>query len=362
MLCASSLMAQDVLTPEDEAKKKDINQIKLSEMAVYSDVVQEATSEDEALSLAQEKSIQMMQTHVVEICAKRLHMDKKDVQEIWDVIDDKCQNIVVKKGDLFRVFTYIMKDALHLGPKKPNQNDIEEYFGEEARRETASIESKPKVDPNKVIEIDASPVSTKYEQDIDQALEAEKEENLKAEEEARQKAAADAKALAEAQAAAEAQAQAQAAAAKAEEEARLKAEAEAKALAEAQAAAAKAQEEAARVQAEAAKAKAEAEAKAKAAQASMPELCKTMLSKGDMSTLVSYLNEEKAKNTLMYGNRNTMQYAERCYVVIIDKSTRKIVTILDKGASDRTNLTTGLTDNLVNYRGGNYSAIFVQEY
>jgi Icc-related predicted phosphoesterase len=328
MLCASSLMAQDVLTPEDEAKKKDINQIKLSELAVYSDVVQEATSEDEALSLAQEKSIQMMQTHVVEICAKRLHMDKKDVQEIWDVIDDKCQNIVVKKGDLFRVFTYIMKDALHLGPKKPNQDDIEEYFGEEARRETASIESKPKVDPNKIIEIDATPVSTKYEQDIEQALEAEKEENLKAEEEARLKAEAEAKALAEAQAEA----------AKAQEEARLKAEAEA------------------------AKAKAEAEAKAKAAQANMPELCKTMLSKGDMSTLVSYLNEEKAKNTLMYGNRNTMQYAERCYVVIIDKSTRKIVTILDKGASDRTNLTTGLTDNLVNYRGGNYSAIFVQEY
>jgi hypothetical protein len=36
--------------------------------------------------------------------------------------------------------------------------------------------------------------------------------------------------------------------------------------------------------------------------------------------------------------------------------------VLGKGTSDRPNYTTGKTDNLVNYRGGNYSAIFVQEY
>jgi hypothetical protein len=57
-----------------------------------------------------------------------------------------------------------------------------------------------------------------------------------------------------------------------------------------------------------------------------------------------------------------MQYPEKCYVVILDRTSREIVTILDKGVSDRMNFTTKQLDRFDKYRGGNYSAIFVQEY
>ena len=131
LCCCVQATAQNALVPVDEetAKKKEINQIKRSEQAVYADIMEMASDDEEALSAAHQKSRDMLQAHVIEIFAKRMKMSKKDVQEIWDVIDDKCQNIVVKKGDLFRVFSYIMKDAIGLGPKKPKEGDVEKYMG-----------------------------------------------------------------------------------------------------------------------------------------------------------------------------------------------------------------------------------------
>ena len=59
-------------------------------------------------------------------------MDPKDVEEIWDVIEDKCQNVVIKNGDLFRVCTYILKDAFafHKNPGKA----LEKWKRAEAER------------------------------------------------------------------------------------------------------------------------------------------------------------------------------------------------------------------------------------
>jgi hypothetical protein len=353
LCCAASLAAQEALTPEEEAKKKSINQIKLSEMAVYSDVVQMATDENEAVSLAQQKSLQMMQTHVVEVCAKRLHMDKKDVQEIWDVIDDKCQNIVVKKGDLFRVFTYIMKDALHLGPRKAKQEDIDEYLGPEARAEVAAeeaaktemqaaMEEAVKAEEEDKTEIDASAYLASVPPTLTQTTQSATTTDPEA---ARAEAMAAVEAM-NAQKAAEEAAAAQAAAA----EAAAKAAAEAKAKAEAEAIAKAAEE---------ARAAAEAAARAKA---NMPALCKTMLEKQNLANLMRFLNEEKNKQTLMYGSVNTMQYQDRCYIVILDRTSKEIVALLDKGTNERTNFVTGQKESLVNYKRGNYSAVLVQEY
>jgi hypothetical protein len=372
LCCAASLAAQEALTPEEEAKKKSINQIKLSEMAVYSDVVQMATDENEAVSLAQQKSLQMMQTHVVEVCAKRLHMDKKDVQEIWDVIDDKCQNIVVKKGDLFRVFTYIMKDALHLGPRKAKQEDIDEYLGPEARAEVAAEEAakaEAKAAATQVAAPAETPVDPEMQAAMEEAVKAEEEDKTEIDasaylasvpptltqttqpatttdpEAARAEAMAAVEAM-NAQKAAEEAAAAQAAAA----EAAAQAAAEAKAKAEAEAIAKAAEE---------ARAAAEAAARAKA---NMPALCKTMLEKQNLANLMRFLNEEKNKQTLMYGSVNTMQYQDRCYIVILDRTSKEIVALLDKGTNERTNFVTGQKESLVNYKRGNYSAVLVQEY
>ena len=59
-------------------------------------------------------------------------IDPKDVEEIWDVIEDKCQNVVIKNGDLFRVCTYILKDAFafHKNPGKA----LEKWKRAEAER------------------------------------------------------------------------------------------------------------------------------------------------------------------------------------------------------------------------------------
>ena len=96
--------AQEV-PEQDKENKEKIKEIKLSEEYVYADAVTE-----DNLSEAQQNSMDLLRANVNAIFAERFHMPKEDVEEIWDVIEDKCQNVTIKKGDLFRVFTYIMKD------------------------------------------------------------------------------------------------------------------------------------------------------------------------------------------------------------------------------------------------------------
>ena len=100
-------------TEQDKENKEKIKEIKLSEDYVYADAVTE-----DNLSEAQQNSMDLLRANVNAIFAERFHMPKEDVEEIWDVIEDKCQNVTIKKGDLFRVFTYIMKDYLFPGKKK----------------------------------------------------------------------------------------------------------------------------------------------------------------------------------------------------------------------------------------------------
>ena len=94
----------------------------------------------------------------------------------------------------------------------------------------------------------------------------------------------------------------------------------------------------------------------------VPDVCKTMLSKRSMNELMRFLNQEKKYQRLMFGNRNSMQFLDKCYIVIIEKSTQSIVAVLDKGESERMNFVSKKMDNLTNYRGGNYAAVYVQEY
>ena len=121
-------------SPEEIAKKKEINSLKRNGEAYYSDVYQELKVEDADMAAAQERSKEMLRAHVVEIFSKRMGMSKEDVREIWSVIEKNCQNIVVKKGDLFRVFTYVMKNAL-------NPNALEESVDGAKENETVPAET-----------------------------------------------------------------------------------------------------------------------------------------------------------------------------------------------------------------------------
>ena len=86
-----------------------------------------------------------------------------------------------------------------------------------------------------------------------------------------------------------------------------------------------------------------------------------LLKYGNIS-LMSYLKTEKSQQKLMFGNYDTMQYPAKCYVAVVDKSTRAIVAVLDKGQTDRMNFVTQKMDRYENYKGGDYAVIFVQEY
>ncbi len=334
-LCSLGMSGQDLSGQDETSKKKEINGIKLSEEAVYADVIEMATDDNEAISLAQQKSINLLQTHVIEIFAKRMNMSKADVQEIWDVIDDKCQNIVVRKGDLLRVFSYIMKDAIGLGPKKPKQKDIEKYLGDETKEEIAdttlvkeaSIQLANAMTGSKD-SINVAPTKKAGE------VVAEKKETA---------------AIVEVK----------------EGNTAAVAEETAKATTTVQVSVTiPVVEDAVKVVTPEPEVKVVEPVKeeAKALNVEVPELCQEMIEQGNMNKLLIYLGKKKAANELMFGNSNTMQYVERCYIAVIDKKSRKIVALLDKGATDRVNFMSKQMDHFKNYKTGQYAAIFVQEY
>lgn len=330
-ICSVNIYGQELTDEEAQSKKKEINGIKLSEEAVYADVVELALDDNEAISLAQQKSINLLQTHVIEIFAKRMNMSKADVQEIWDVIDDKCQNIVVRKGDLLRVFSYIMKDAIGLGPKKPNKDDVKEYFGSEEEADTASV---------KEAAFELANVMMGGEKEINTLPEKKVEEKVIETQDT-----------------------------KVGEETKVTDQNQTSTVAKVIEEKVVSVEEKTIVVGGPGSIKPDLlnedqeEDKVKSTQGvNVPELCQEIIEQGNYNKLMVYLGKKKAENKLMFGNPNRMQYVERCYVVLFEKKSRNIVTVLDKGEGDRMNFVTKQMDHLKNYKNGQYGAIYVQEF
>lgn len=344
LLCCMHTAAQTsaAQTDEETTKKKEINKIKLSEEAIYADVMEMATDDAESITLAQRKSREMLQAHVIEVFAKRMKMEKKDVQEIWDVIDDKCQNIVVKKGDLFRVFSYIMKDAIGLTPKRPKKGDVDKYLetpdGADATEADASDMAQAEPEPIKTTE--STTPQAPAEEPQPEKTEPQPEEAKPQPEETKP--------------------QLQEVEPQPEETAPQQAQPQPR-QAEPQPEKTEAPETSAPAPQPARQPEQPAATPAPVA-IEMPDRVKTLYAKGSINEVVRYLNAEKQNHTLIYGSMQTMQNLEKCYVVIIDKATKKVVTVLGKGSGSRMNYTTGQPDHLNNYKGGKHSAIFVQEY
>lgn len=333
------MKAQEVLVQEDVQKKKEINEIKLGEQAVYAEVIELATDDFEAVNLAQQRSINKLQNNVIEACAKKMNMSKEDVKEIFDIVDDKCQNVVIKKGDMLRVFSYIAKDAVGLGRKKTSKEELEEIFGTDS------------IDMNVAqIIADTTQVVTQAAvvQNVDKAVE---------------------QAIQVAGQAVQANGQVSTPVSQTVVVVQQPAQSSASVVPPAQTVVVVQQPAAATTQtsvvaapvAEVKEAVPAVEEKP-AVEVAIPSLCQAMISKGNMNDLMRYLNQEKNYHRLMFGNFNAMQYPEKCYIVLIDKSTRNIVSVLDKGETERMNFITKKLDRYSNYRGGNYAAIFVQEY
>ena len=276
--------------PEEIAKKKEINSLKRNGEAYYSDVYQELKVEDADMAAAQERSKEMLRAHVVEIFSKRMGMSKEDVREIWSVIEKNCQNIVVKKGDLFRVFTYVMKNAL-------NPNALEESVDGAKENETVPAET---TKPEKQAEVKVDTVAASVSSPVSVPVSEPKVEP------------------------------------KPEIKPEIKPEPKVEPKQE--------------------------PASTPAPEVVVPELCQNIIAKENFDTIYRFLQQEKTYQRLMYGTAKTMQRPEKCYIVLTDKTTGALVAVLDKGQSDRMNFVTKKMDHFRNYQGGNYKAIFVQEY
>ena len=307
-----SLNAQEVVSQEAAQKTKAINEVKLSEQAMYAEVVELASDDFEAVSLAQQKTINKLQNNVIEACARQMNITKEQAKEIFDVIDDKCQNVVVKKGDMVRVFAYIAKDAVGLGRKKAKQKDIDEIFGpDESDSDSTMVAEQTAQAMNLLMGKKDSIDNVSYQQPVETTTTTTTvvttREVTKPVVEPVVASAPEPKPVVEPVAKVEPK-------------------------------------------------------PVPVVEVSIPELCLTMIDKGNMKELMRFLNQEKRYQKLMFGNSSSMQRPEKCYVVILDKATQNIVSVLDKGDVERMNFVTKKMDRYANYRNGNYAAVFVQEY
>lgn len=347
--------AQEITLEQEAVKKKEINSIKLTERAMYAEVIELAVDDEEAISLAQQKSINKLQNNVIEACAQKMNMSKEGVKEIFDIIDDKCQNVVIKKGDMVRVFAYIAKDAVGLGRRKPKQKDLDEIFGpEEEYEESDSVviqrainDAAAQVMGNHV-SMNITPANVQPTQNLDATVQ---QASQTAQQVVAQTIAQPAQS---AQTVVVVQQPVQSAAENTTQPAQTIV-----VVQQPTTASTTVVTNPTPVQSVVPQPELEVQVSSEVA---IPALCQTMIGKRDMDNLMLFLKQEKDYHHLMFGNSKAMQYPERCYIVILDKSTKNIVSVLDKGETERMNFVTKKMDRYTNYRGGNYAAIFVQEY
>jgi hypothetical protein len=93
----------------------------------------------------------------------------------------------------------------------------------------------------------------------------------------------------------------------------------------------------------------------------IPELCQKLIATKNFDGLMAFLKKEKAANKLMWGNANRMQRHGLCYIVALDRVTKEIVAVLDKGEAERMNFMNKKMEHARIYRG-THSCVFVQEY
>lgn len=372
LTCAVGLNAQDIPSAEDAAKKKEINQIKLSEEAVYADVMQPAATPEEAIEQSKARTFTLLQTHVVEAVVKDLNMSREDAKKLWSELESKCHHIVVSQMDMYRVFTYIMRADLI--PGAATAQPTEAAVATEVAPVVAVAVAQPvqaapvvaaqpadsalvaQAQPVEAVVPVAQPADTVAAAPVAQPVQPVQAAPVVAAQPVQTVQPVDSAMVAQAQ-----PVQTVAPVAQPADSAAVAVVAQP--VQAVQAAPVQAAPVVAVQPVQAAQPVVEPEPEPEPEiVVEIPALCQTMIDKGNMSDLMRFLNTEKNYQRLMYGNSSTMQYPEKCYIVIIDKETREIVSVLDKGQRERMNFITKEMDRYSNYRRGNYAAVFVQEY
>lgn len=322
-------------TEQDKENKEKIKEIKLSEDYVYADAVTE-----DNLSEAQQNSMDLLRANVNAIFAERFHMPKEDVEEIWDVIEDKCQNVTIKKGDLFRVFTYIMKDYLFPGKKKKKVKNEElaevkpskdEILPDEIEEVSEALvnDSLPTASQNEILAFvpDAKPdvTSQPEPQQTQEAGESEATLQDKAQEVVSEVTGDPTEVVTEVPVAV-------ATSVATEEPVTTTVIATPVTQVE-----------------EPVAAEPEDITVSSPSALALDPIVKELLEIQTYKELISLLDQKKEEGTLIYGRIKTMRSPDRCYLAIFKKS--EVITILGKGDKERLNLKTNTEDSLNNYKG-----------
>lgn len=301
-------MSQEVKNAEIVEKEK-IKEIKLSENYVYAE-----TATENNLSEAQQNSMDLLRTNVNSIFAERLGMPKEDVEEIWDVIEDKCQNITIKKGDLFRVFTYILKDYVMPGKRKSklaavtNENAVQAEDSIVAEKVESLVDVM--ADDSLSTEIQETVTAEVGKENTDVIATVVKTEVIPKTEEQPVTAVAPVSEVVPTVVAVTPTVAPEP------------------------------------VVTSAAIVTPEPEK----AELSFHPIIRELLTTKTYKELISLLDKKKEAGTLIYGRIKTMKSPEKSYLAIFNKQS-EVVTILDKGNNERLNLKTNTLDTLKNYGG-----------
>lgn len=347
-VCALGVHAQE-MTPEEAAQlKKQMNDIKRSEDFIFADGLAEYLSDDseKAVSQATQQSMMKLQTQIVTVFAKHMHMSAEDVQEIWDTIEDKLQNVEVTTGGVARSFFYVSKEVLaglvpdiHLFPnKKKKAEDPAAPQADVAAAQPQADEAVATVVQETTV---VKQVSVTQETKTDDLAAADtQQEDTVAE------AQADAQEATEAQPVTTTTTTNTVAQNVATEEPKEELAAPVAPVVETPK-----EEPVVAPAPEPAVVKVE-----------VPAFCQTLLDKKNYKALMSYLQTEKAYGNLIFGPESRMSRTAQCYIVLIEKSSQNITAVLDKGVTERMNFVTGKMDDFANYMlAGGYLAIFVQD-
>ena len=302
-MLAVGIHAQELTERELQAKEDSIFNLKFSEEAHYAETAVELIMEDDAsVSVARQQSMLLLQTHIVEIFSKCLNMKNQDVQEIWDLIEEKGGEIEIQRGDLFKVCKYIAKDALKgwLGSKKLKPLTPEDsliLFGPKETKVLLAESTKPNdvtpeppVIPDPPVKPEPSVKSEESKTTVPSVktdVPTKQESPMKPEESVKPEPVQE---------------------------------------------------------------------------VVVPDLCEKIIAKGNFQALMGFLEQEKAYGNLVFGGVSEMQYLSKCYVVALERANQKIAAVHDKGNASRMNFMTKKMDYHGNYKSDKYALIFIQEY
>ena len=171
-MLAISMHAQELTEEQIQLKEDSVFNIKFSEEAHYAEVAVDLMTQDGAsVTLAKQQSMNLLQTHIVEIFAKRLKLSNEAVQNIWDAVEENCSEVEVQRGDLLSVFTYMAKDALKglfskhkTTPLTPEDSLI--LFGPKEKKVLLTLDANPPaVNPDTPVVISESGNESKKEEE-----------------------------------------------------------------------------------------------------------------------------------------------------------------------------------------------------